>query len=87
MKQNDLGRSERADGPTIMEKIAYQRYIRGETVSGVAKKIGIDRKTLTAYELGEHNVPFFVVEAICDVCGLKLVILDKKGQKIYENCN
>ena len=78
-------RGVRNNGATIMERLAYQRYIRGKKVSDVAKLVGVNRVSMSGYELGRSNVPFFVVEALCDVFGFKLTIQDKKGNTIYEN--
>lgn len=80
-----IKRGERNNGATIMERLAYQRYMRGINVKDIAKRIGINRVSLSSYELGKANVPFFVVEALCDVFEFKLTIQDKKGNKIYEN--
>lgn len=80
-----IKRGERENGATIMERLAYQRYIRGKNVKDIAERIGVNRVSLSKYELGNANAPFFVVEALCDIFGFKLTIQDKKGNKIYEN--
>ena len=82
---DEMERGERCNGSTVMEKLGYQRFIRGERISHLAKRIGINHQVLSAYERGKNNAPFWVVEALCDLLGFKLVILDKKGNKIYEN--
>ena len=81
----DLARGEREDGTDVMEKLAFHRFIRGITVKDVAGRIGVNQQVLSNYERGNSKTPFFVVEAICNLFGYKLIILDKKGKKIYEN--
>lgn len=82
---DEMERGERRDGNTVMEKLGFQRYIRGTRIIHLAKRIGVNHQVLSGYECGKHNVPFWVVEAICSVFGFRLIILDKKGKKIYEN--
>lgn len=85
MSDNELARGEREDGASIMEKLAFRRFIRGITVKEVARIIGVDQQVLSNYERGKSKTPFFVVEKICNLFGYRLIILDKKGKKIYEN--
>ena len=85
MSDEKLARREREDGVSIMEKLAFHRFIRGVKIKHISEKIGVNQQVMSGYERGKHTVPFFVVEGICSVLGFKLIILDRKGKKIYEN--
>lgn len=82
---DDLERGERRNGNTVMEKLGYLRFVRGVRIIDLAKRIGVNHQVLSGYERGLTNVPFWVVEAICTVFGYKIIILDTKGRKVYEN--
>lgn len=77
--------AERIDGPDIMQKLAYARFLRGISISRVAMDIGVDSSTLIGYEKGAHLAPFWAVEAMCDVLGFKLVVKNQEGKVIYES--
>ena len=85
MNEKSTRTRERTNGSTVMEKLGYNRFIRNIRIGQIAEKIGIDRACLSNYERGKHNVPFFVVEAMCQVLGFRLIIVDKKGKKLYES--
>lgn len=85
MNDEKLERGERENGATIMEKLAFHRFIRGIKIVRLAEKIGVNQQALGGYERGRRCVPFWVVESICSVLGFRLIIVDKKGKKIYEN--
>ena len=74
-----MSNRERENGATVIEKLAHQRYIRDITITDMSKKIGIHRACLSNYELGKRNVPFDVVEAMCEILGYEIVIKDKRG--------
>ena len=77
--------AERIDGPDIMQKLAYARFMRGISIARIAVDIGVDQGTLANYEKGVRPAPFWAVEAMCDVLGFKLVVKNQEGKVIYES--
>lgn len=77
--------AERIDGPDIMQKLAYERYMRGISIAHVAAEIGMNDNTLINYETGRRPAPFWAIEAYCDILGFKLSIKNKEGKVVYES--
>ena len=78
---------ERVDGNSNMQRLAYERYRREVLILDLADKIGVSRQALGRYEVEKNDAPFWIVEAMCNALGLKLIIFDKKGNKFYESKN
>lgn len=74
----------REDGPYVMDKLAYRRYLQDIRIIDMSKRLGIHHSTLIGYEKGYASVPFWVVEGICKILGYRLTITDKAGKVIYE---
>lgn len=67
-----------------VQKLGYERFKREITISDVADYIGVQPKTLSAYERGKTEAPFWVVYLMAKFLGYRLIIVDKKGKVIYD---
>lgn len=73
-------------GKTINEIIFNLRKQYDYTQEEVAKKLGIKQNTLSRYEHGDRQIPFFMLRKIMEIYGLKyeLVPIDKNNNKAIE---